>query len=136
MLSSAAMWAGASQVSGGSWSTDHNAGVHHKMPSHLIIHGIRFDSKTGGLDAGSKALLDSAVDLLKSDPNIVVSVSQHSAEAPNGDRGLSPAQAKTVASYIRSLGIPAVHLDSTQASRSPAGGRCDATIGAVIITHG
>lgn len=89
-------------------------------PSHVVLHGVRFDSKTGQLDDGSKAVLDYAAELLKADPDAMVSVDQRYEEDPNGACGLTPAQTQAVASHIEERGIPAARLMLCQATPSSA----------------
>jgi hypothetical protein len=55
----------------------------HKLPGHMVLHGVRFDPTTGKLDEGSRALLDDAAELLKRNPEVVVTVVQNGEDDPN-----------------------------------------------------
>jgi outer membrane protein OmpA-like peptidoglycan-associated protein len=117
-------WVCASLTSRESSPAHAAANVSHKLPSRLVLHSVRFDSKTGQLDEGSKAVLDDAAELFKAKPDVfvIVIVAEHSNEDPNGAYGLSATQVQTVASYIERRGIPIGRLMLCQTTRS----RCTA----------
>jgi outer membrane protein OmpA-like peptidoglycan-associated protein len=72
-------------------------------PAHLVLHGIRFDRASDQLGAGSRAELDDAAEILKSDPNTLVFVGSNDSSAACG---ISPAEAKTIANYMETRGVP------------------------------
>jgi outer membrane protein OmpA-like peptidoglycan-associated protein len=79
----------------------------HAFSRRLVLHGVNFDSKTGHLDEGSKAVLDDAAEFLKSNPDTIVFVGEKSpAESNNASCGLSSAEARTIASYMKQRGVP------------------------------
>lgn len=78
----------------------------HAFSHRLVLHGIRFDSRTGRFGEGSKAVLDDAAEFLKSNPDTIVFVGVNPAGKSNAARGLSPAEARTIASYMKERGVP------------------------------
>jgi hypothetical protein len=84
--------------------------TNHKPPDHLVLHGLRFGLTTGQLDEGSKAVLDYAAELLKEDPEMIVTVVQNPDDGSSSTCGLSEAQGQIIAAYIRSHGVPAPRL--------------------------
>ena len=86
------------------------------LPGHLVLHGVRFDTTTGQLDGGSKALLDYAAEFLRGNPKVIVTVVQNREDDPNSACGLSHAQAQIIASYIGKRGVPAARLRLCQAT--------------------
>ena len=102
-----------------------------KLPDHLVLHGVRFDLATGQLDDRSKALLDYAVELLKGNPALIVTVVQNCQDDPNSACGLSRDQTQIVANYIERRGIPGARLRLCQAM--PAHERHSAVIPAVVF---
>jgi outer membrane protein OmpA-like peptidoglycan-associated protein len=114
-------WAGASLEPSGSSPADATVSASHKFPSHLLLHGVRFDNKPAQLDGGSKAELDYAAELLDANPDMIVFIGQHPAGDPNSGCGLSPTQIRAIASYLEERGIPAARLRLCQAAPSSSG---------------
>jgi hypothetical protein len=116
----------------GSLSADTaSSSPYRKLPDHLILHGVRFDLTTGQLDDRSKALLDYAVELLKENPELIVTVVQNREDDPNSACGLSRDQTQIVASYIEHRGVPAARLRLCQAT--PAHERRSAVTWALVF---
>ena len=86
-----------------------------EAPSRVVVHGVGFD-RSGQLTDGSRAALDDAAEILKQDPNAMVSVDQQHESDPNGGGGLTPAQTRKIARYIEARGIPAPRLMLCQAT--------------------
>jgi outer membrane protein OmpA-like peptidoglycan-associated protein len=84
----------------------------------LVLHGISFDSKTGRLADGSKAVLDDAAEFLKSNPDTIVFVGEKSPAESTASCGLSRAEARTIASYMKQRGVPDGNLTLCQGADS------------------
>jgi hypothetical protein len=102
----------ASSISEG--STPIPVGASAQLPDHLVLHGMRFKDKNGALDQGSKELLDYAAELLKTNPDMMVSISEHREDHSSGACGLSPVQSQAIASYIEQRGIASNRLNLCQ----------------------
>ena len=84
-----------------------------KVPEHLVLHGIRFDGKSGQLGVGSKAELDDAAEIVKSNPRTRIFVGSNDSSSACG---LSTPEAKKIASYMKTRGVPADHISLCHAN--------------------
>src|SRR5262245_17521304 len=105
ILACAATWAGSAKQVERARCAESPMSSNPKLVSHLIIHGIHFDGSNGQMDPGSRAVLDYAIETMKSDRQVVAMVGQPLGDEGPDACGMSQAQAKAVTRYIKRNGI-------------------------------